>query len=313
MEKRLKGKVVVVTGAGRGLGKGMALLMAEEGAHVVVNDFGGAGDGTGDSKAPADEVVDEIKSMGGSAVANYDTVATTEGGENIIKTATDSFGGLDVLVNNAGILRDRMVFNMTPEEWDTVLKVHLYGHFNCTKPACVIMRQQRSGRIINFSSSSGLGNMGQANYAAAKEGIIGFTRTVARDMGKYGVTCNAIRPSAWTRLTTTPELQKAMEKAASSGVSGAGGLTPEMRLRQRRDPDDIAHFVVWLASSEAAIHVNGYDFYLRGGHVAVYNQPTEVKTIDKKGRWTLDELDWIAPATVCANLTNPAPPQQPKK
>ena len=168
------------------------------------------------------------------AVANYDDVSTTEGGENIIKTATDNFGGLDVLVNNAGILRDRMVFNMSPEEWDAVIKVHLYGHFNCTKPACVIMRQQKSGRIINFSSSSGLGNMGQANYAAAKEGIIGFTRTVARDMGKYGITCNAIRPAAWTRLTNTPELQKARERAASSGVTGGGAISEEMRLKMRR-------------------------------------------------------------------------------
>lgn len=312
MGERLKGKVAVVTGAGRGIGRGIALLMAEEGAQVVVNDLGGAPDGTGGSSSPADEVVAEIKSKGGSAVANYDSVATTEGGENIIKTAVDTFGGLDVLVNNAGVLRDRMIFNMTPEEWDGCLKVHLYGHFNCTRPACAIMRQQKSGRIINFSSSSGLGNMGQANYAAGKEGIIGFTRTVARDMGKYGVTCNAIRPFAWTRLTSTPELQKAMEKAASVGARSGTGVTPEMRARQRRDPNDIAYFVVWLASSDAAAYVNGYDFAVRGGYVSVYSQPTEIISIDKKGRWTLDELDWIAPATVCMNLPNPAPPQAPK-
>ena len=169
MGNRLKERVAVITGAGRGLGRGMAMLMAEEGAHVVVNDFGGAGDGAGSSKTPADQVVDEIKVKGGSAIANYDDVSTTEGGENIIRAATEAFGRLDVLVNNAGILRDRMLFNMTPEEWDAVVRVHLYGHFNCTRPACVIMRQQKSGRIINFSSSSGLGNMGQANYAAAKE------------------------------------------------------------------------------------------------------------------------------------------------
>jgi len=309
MGERLKEKVAVVTGAGRGIGRGMALLMAEEGARVVVNDFGGAGDGTGGSRSPADEVVDEIKAKGGTAVANYESVATTEGGENIIKTAVDNFGRVDILVNNAGILRDRMVFNMTPEEWDGVVKVHLYGHYNCTKPACAVMRQQKSGRIINFSSSSGLGNMGQANYSAAKEAIIGFTRTVARDMGKYGVTCNAIRPFAWTRLTSTPELQKAMERAAASGAKTGTGVTPEMRARQRRDPDDIAYFVVWLASSDAAAKVTGYDFAVRGGYVAVYSQPTEIRSVDKKGRWTVDELDWIAPVTVCSGLTNPAPPQ----
>jgi len=275
--------------------------MAEEGAKVVVNDFGGGGDGTGGSKAPADEVVDEIKAKGGSAVANYDTVATTEGGENIIKTAVDTFGGLDVLVNNAGILRDRMIFNMTPEEWDGVIKVHLYGHYNCTKPACIIMRQQKSGRIINFSSSSGLGNMGQANYAAAKEGIIGFTRTVARDMGRYGVTCNVIRPGAATRLTVTPELQAAWEKREAEGGAPAPEVTDW-------SPDDIAPFVVWLAT-DAAAGVNGHDFDVRAGHVGLYSQPTQTVSLAKAGgeeRWTLEELDELASKTF-ADLVNPAP------
>ncbi|MBM3150540.1 MAG: SDR family NAD(P)-dependent oxidoreductase, partial [Chloroflexi bacterium] len=198
MSKRLAGKVAVVTGSGRGIGRAEALALAAEGAKVIVNDLGSASDGSGTSHSPADEVVAEIKKLGSDAVANYDSVATPEGGENIIKTAIDKFGRLDILVNNAGILRDRMVFNMSEEEWDLVMKVHLYGTFHCTKPACVIFRQQRSGRIINTSSIAGLGNMGQANYSAAKEGIVGFTRTVARDMGKYGVTCNAIRPNAGT-------------------------------------------------------------------------------------------------------------------
>ena len=146
MGDRLKDKIAIVTGAGRGIGRGEALALASEGAKVVVNDLGGGADGSGAASSPADEVVAEIKKMGGEAVANYDSVATVEGGENIIKAALDAFGRLDILVNNAGILRDRMVFNMTPEEWDIIMKVHLYGHFNCTKPACVVFRQQRSGR-----------------------------------------------------------------------------------------------------------------------------------------------------------------------
>ena len=145
MGNRLKGKVAIVTGAGGGIGRGEALALASEGAKVVVNDLGGAVDGTGSSKRAADLVVNEIKNAGGEAVANYDSVAIAEGGENIIKTAIDAFGRLDILVNNAGILRDRMIFNMSPEEWDAVIKVHLYGHFNTIKPACVIFRQQRSG------------------------------------------------------------------------------------------------------------------------------------------------------------------------
>ncbi len=304
MGERLKGKVAVVTGAGRGIGRGISLLMAEEGAQVVVNDFGGAADGTGGANAPADEVVAEIKAKGGSAVANYDSVATVEGGENIIKTAVDSFGRLDILVNNAGILRDRMVFNMTPEEWDAVIKVHLYGHFNCTKPACVLMRQQKSGRIINFSSSSGLGNMGQANYSAAKEGIVGFTRTVARDMGKYGVTCNAIRPGAATRMTVTPELQAAWEKRAAT----TGRPVPEIT---EWSPEDIAPFVVWLCT-DAAAGINGYDFGVRGGHIALYSQPVQTVSISKAGgeeQWTLEELDELASKVFAAALVNPAPAQ----
>jgi len=304
MGERLKGKVAVVTGAGRGIGRGIAILMAEEGANVVVNDLGGAADGTGGSSSPADGVVAEIKAKGGSAAANGDSVATAEGGENIIKTAVDNFGRLDILVNNAGILRDRMVFNMTPEEWDAVIKVHLYGHFNCTKPACVLMRQQKSGRIINFSSSSGLGNMGQANYSAAKEGIVGFTRTVARDMGRYGVTCNAIRPGAATRMTVTPELQAAWKKREAEG----GAPVPEIT---DWSPDDIAPFVLWLAT-DAAAGVNGYDFGVRAGHIALYSQPVQTVSIAKAGgeeRWTFEELDELASNVFAAGLENPAPPK----
>ena len=299
MGNRLSGKVAVITGAGRGLGRAEALAFAAEGVKVVVNDLGGDGDGTGAAQGPAEEVVQEIKKMGGDAVANYDSVATAEGGENIIKTAIDKFGRLDILVNNAGILRDRTIFNMSEEEWDTVIKVHLYGHFHCTKPACVIFRQQRSGRIINTSSGAGLGNMGQANYSAAKEGIIGFTRTVARDMGKYGVTCNAIRPLAATRLTLSPELEAAWEKS---------GMQDALKQLETSVPEMVAPLVVYLCT-DAASDVNGYDFLVGGGQIGIYSQPVVTAQIEKAGVWTLDELMDIMPQKITKGLVNPAPPK----
>ncbi len=305
MGDRLKGKVAIVTGAGRGIGRGEALVLAAEGAKVVVNDLGGAADGTGADKSPADEVVAEIKKMGGEAVANYDSVATMEGGEKIIKAAIDTFGRLDILVNNAGVLRDRMVFNMTEEEWDTVINVHLKGHFACTKPACVIFRQQRSGRIINTSSTSGLGNMGQANYAAAKEGIVGFTRTVARDMGRYGITCNAIRPAAGTRLTLSPEMEDARKKREAAGMGGP----PRIEIPP---PEAIAPFVVFLCTDEAA-NINGHTFQVRGGEVDLMTDPVVVRSIHKAGTWTVDELCKLAPQSLAAGLVNPMPPQPPKE
>lgn len=301
MANRLNGKVAVVTGAGRGIGRAEALALAAEGAKVVVNDLGGAANGTGADTSPADEVVQEIKKMGGEAVANYDSVATWKGGENIINAAVDAFGRLDILVNNAGILRDKMVFNMTEDEWDVVMKVHLYGHFFTTRHACTLFRQQRSGRIINTSSTAGLGlTFGQANYGAAKEGIIGFTRQVANDMGRYGVTCNAIRPNAGTRLTLSDELRKAWEKAGRADLV--------QRLEKAR-AEDIAPLVVWLASDDAA-NVNGRTFFVETGKIALYSEPIEEKVILKDGGWTIDELFMSMPSTLAAGLVNPAAPKQ---
>ncbi|MBL7166300.1 MAG: SDR family oxidoreductase [Dehalococcoidales bacterium] len=313
MGDRLKDRVAIVTGAGRGIGRGIAILMAEEGAKVVVNDLGGAADGTGAEKKVADEVVAEIKAAGGEAVANYDSVTTVEGGESIIQTAINSFGKLDILVNNAGILRDRMIFNMAPEEWDAVIKVHLYGVFNCTKPACVLFRQQRSGRVISMSSTSGLiGNSGQANYGAAKAGIAGFTRVIARDMGRYGVTCNAIAPGASTRMTMSEEVLAARQIRASKGVTGGGGAQSPVGAPALRDPDDIAPIVVYLAT-DAAANINGQTFGSSGGTISLYHNPEPMKSIHKDGRWTLDELDSIMPGTLLAGLVNPSPPQAPKQ
>lgn len=293
MGTRLQGRVAIVTGAGRGIGRGEALALASEGAAVVVNDLGGAADGSGAETLPADEVVSEIVNMGGRAVANYDSVATWEGGESIVKAAIDSFGRVDVLVNNAGILRDRMVHNMTREEWDSVIKVHLYGHFHTTRAACVLFRQQRSGRIINTSSVAGLyaTTHGQANYGAAKEGIVGLTRKVARDMGRYGVTCNCIRPNAGTRLTLSDEMKKAWPQEVID------------KLEQYR-AEDIAPLIVWLASDDAA-NVNGRTFYVETGRIALYSEPVMEKQLVKAAAWTIDELFMFMPATLTGELTNP--------
>ncbi len=307
MPGALEGRVAVVTGAGRGIGRGIALLFAREGAKVVVNDAGVNVDGTGHDNGPADQVVEEIRAAGGEAVASYDSVATMEGGENIIRKAVDTWGRIDILVNNAGILRDRMIFNMTEEEWDAVIAVHLKGTFACTKPASVLMRQQRFGRIINMSSTSGLiGNAGQANYGAAKAAIAGFTRVVARDLGRYGVTCNAIAPGAATRLTATVS-DRARELRQRAGIQGPGGQLPQTAAPQLRDPEYVAPMVAYLAS-DMAWNINGWVFHVSGGSVSLAYHPLPMRTIWKPGMWTLEELIEVVPNQLMAGIPNPAPP-----
>jgi NAD(P)-dependent dehydrogenase (short-subunit alcohol dehydrogenase family) len=201
MPQTLEDRVAIVTGSGRGVGRGIALMMAAEGAKVVVVDPGVNVDGSGFDHSIAEQVVGEIKAAGGTGVACTESVTTMDGGERIVQTAMDNYGKLDIVVTCAGILRDRMIFNMSEQEWDDVIAVHLKGTFTVVKHACIVFRQQRSGRIITFSSQSGLvGNSGQANYGAAKSGIAGFTKVVARDMGRYGVTANSIAPRATTRM-----------------------------------------------------------------------------------------------------------------
>ncbi len=305
----LKDKVAVVTGSGRGIGRGIALQLSAEGAKVVVNDLGGAVDGSGDSATPADEVVNEIKAAGGEAVANYDSVATMDGGENIVKAALDSFGKIDIAVAVAGILRDRMLFNMTEEEWDAVIAVHLKGTFTVTKAASILFRQQRSGRIITFSSTSGLyGNSGQANYGAAKDGIAGFTRAVARDLGRYGVTVNSISPGANSRMTQTVP-QSARDLRAASGIQSNSAVTP---LELNRDPEDVAPMVAWLASDEAR-DVNGHVFHCQGGQISLMNNPAEERTLRKSGRWSVEEIDAMFSGTLGMDMVNPGPPLPPRE
>jgi len=307
MTDMLAGRVAVVTGAGRGIGRGVALGLAAEGARVVVNDYGVNVDGSAPSSGPAFDVVAEIERAGGTAVANTDSVAEWDGAKRIIDTAVERFGRLDALVTCAGILRDRMIFNMSEEEWDAVIAVHLKGTFNCLRHACTIMRAQRYGRIVAFSSGAGLfGNPGQSNYGAAKSAIGGLTKVAARDLGKYGITVNAISPVAGTRMTVNDEVRRARELRKQQGIKREDRGVAQI---EELDPDDIAPMVVYL-TSEYAKDVNGQFFLCFGTSVALVSQPRPVKTLYKaEGNWTLDELDRLVPATVAEGLVNPAPPK----
>jgi NAD(P)-dependent dehydrogenase (short-subunit alcohol dehydrogenase family) len=292
-----------VTGSGRGIGRAVAILLAKEGANVVVNDPGVSVDGSGHDNGPAEQVANEIKAAGGNAVANFDSIATPEGGENLVKQCVDAFGRLDILINVAGILRDRMVFNMSHEEWMDVYNVHLKGHFNTIKPASVLMRQQRYGRIVNFSSISGLrGNSGQANYGAAKAGIAGMTRVVARDLGRYGVTCNCIAPGAMTRMVAqVPESARQLRAAR-----GMGAVPPPQSIAERT-PDQVAPMTVWLCTDDAW-NVNGKIFHVAGGVVALAHEETPYRQIQRDGKWSVEELQTLVPNQLMAGIQNPAPP-----
>ena len=277
----LDGKTAAVTGAGRGIGKEIALYLAREGASVVVNDLGGATDGTGGSHI-ADEVVEEIRSAGGQAAANYESVATVEGGRSIFQTAIDSFGGLDILVNNAGILRDRSIFNLEEDDWDAVVAVHLRGHYCCSRPFAQYIREtNRTGcRIICFSSVSGLyGNFGQSNYGAAKSGIAGFARVMALELAKYGCTVNTISPGASTRMTI--HLREARGSAVDVDAAD-------------QSPAQIAPVVTWLASEEAQ-GVTSQIIDVMQGWVGIMQQPAVLRSFTKEGFWTLEDLDRIMP------------------
>ena len=300
MNSSLKDKVAIITGSGRGVGKGVAKLMAQEGAKVVIVDPGVNVDGSGYDQSIAETVAAEINAEGGAAVACTESVVTMEGGEKIVQTAIDSFGKLDIVVTCAGILRDRMIFNMSEQEWDDVIAVHLKGTFTIVKHASILFRQQRSGRIITFSSQSGLvGNSGQANYGAAKSGIAGLTKVVAKDLGRYGVTANSIAPRATTRMISAiPDA--ANEIRARGGVEGLSDPDELNNL----DPDDIAPFVAYLAS-DYAHNVNGQTFLVYGKDISLMSQPRpEASIYNPEGLWELSNLGLMAKNVLTKNISS---------
>jgi NAD(P)-dependent dehydrogenase (short-subunit alcohol dehydrogenase family) len=281
MPNQLTDRVAIITGAGRGIGREHALLFASEGAKVVVNDLGGNPDGTGADASPAQQVVDEIKAAGGEAVANYDDVSDFDGAKRLIDQAVETFGDLHVLVNNAGILRDRMLTNMSPEEWDAVMKVHLRGHFCPTRHAASYWRDQsKAGKdgkraVINTSSTSGLfGNVGQTNYGAAKTGIATFSIIANMELARYGVRVNAIAPAAATRLIGT--------------IPGASGEIEQKDEWQAMDPANISPFVAYLGTEDCPIA--GRVFFVMGGEVHLFQPFVIVDKVEKNGKWTVEEL-----------------------
>jgi NAD(P)-dependent dehydrogenase (short-subunit alcohol dehydrogenase family) len=297
----LTGRNIVVTGSGRGIGQQVAIHLAASGANVVVNDPGVNVDGTGADQGPAAETVKIITDAGNTAVANFDSIATVEGGENLIKQCVDTWGRIDGVVHVAGILRDRMVFNMTKEEWDAVIAVHLDGYFNVAKPASILMRQQRYGRIIGFSSGSGLnGNAGQANYGAAKAAIAGMGKCLARDLGRYGITANTIAPGANTRMSGT------IPESAQQLRSRAGIQTQARGDNSLRGPELVAPMVSYLCTDQAW-NINGKVFHVASGNVSIGHEESPLRTITSVGLWTLDQLREKVPSLM-AGLANPAPP-----
>ncbi|AVT80629.1 MULTISPECIES: SDR family NAD(P)-dependent oxidoreductase [Rhodopseudomonas] len=277
MAKALDGKVIIVTGAGRGIGREIALLAAREGAKVVVNDPGVASDGSGTDAAPAEQVVEEIKKEGGTAVANFETVAEAIPASKIVKQAVDTYGKLDGVVNNAGILRDAIFHRMSIDAFEQVIKVHLMGTFYVSHAAARLFREQESGSFVHFTSTSGLiGNFGQANYAAAKLGIVGLSKSIALDMQRFNVRSNCVSPFAWSRLIGTIPTETEAEKARVARM-------------QQMGPEKIAPLSVYLLG-DAAKDVSGQIFAVRMNEIFLMGQSRPIRSVHRDGGWTCESL-----------------------
>jgi NAD(P)-dependent dehydrogenase (short-subunit alcohol dehydrogenase family) len=301
------GRVAIVTGAGRGIGRAEALELARQGARVVVNDLGAEVDGSGQSLGPAGDVVEEIRGFGGEAVVNGDDVADWEGAQRLVNSAIETFGRLDVLVNNAGILRDRMLVNMTDDEWDSVIRVHLRGTFAPTRWAASYWRELvKAGetvdaRVINTTSASGIyGNPGQANYGAAKAGIASFTVICSMELARYGITVNAIAPGALTRMT---EGLPAIRAARAGSQSGSPDVPRDETAAVARSPENVAPLVAWLASAESA-GITGRVFNVGGGRLSVAEGWVAGPGVERDGLFDTEELGAIVPGLVEAAASN---------
>ena len=301
--KRLAGKVAIVTGAGRGIGRSEALLLAAEGAKVVVNDvFIEDRGGPGESQI-AVNVAAEIRGAGGEAIPNGDSVASMQGAERIVNSAMREFGRLDILINNAGNVRPGNIFEMKEYDWDRVIQTHLKGAFAMIRFASPLFCRQGSGVIINTGSESGLGHPTMANYSAAKEGVLGLTRSVARELGRFGVRCNAIRPRALTQSVQNLGQTAFRESQSLEHALGKYSLGSRGRILTTGSPEHVAPLVVWLCT-DAARNVNGRTFYVCGDEIGLFSEPELVGSISRVGGWDLDTLDDYAPDRLIGDLTN---------